>query len=181
MKLQKTLALMTLLFSLVFSQTALADLELNDLGFKQEELKLDPEIVKVQAEREHKLKLHQGLGLATMAAMTTTMLLGGSAKSNDLHKYAGIATGLLYWTTAYFTWSAPRPDSIKDSGSTKIHRALSFIHVPLMAVVPVLGLIHKNNDNKGRESTGLVKQHAGLAGAAYASFMAAGLVMYFDF
>jgi len=169
------------LCSLIFSTSAYADLQLNDLGFKQEELKIDPEIVKVQQERETKLKLHQKFGLATAAAMTTTMLLGGSAKSNDAHKYAGIATGLLYWTTAYFTWTAPRPDTVKDSGSTKIHRALSFIHVPLMAVVPVLGLIHKNNDNKGRPSSGLVKQHAGLAGAAYASFMAAGLVMYFDF
>lgn len=170
-----------ILVSFFIAQASFADLQLNDLGFKQDELKLDPEIVKVQAEREHKLKLHQGFGLATMAAMTTTLLLGGSAKDNDLHKYAGITTGLLYWTTAYFTWTAPRPDSIKDTGSTKIHRALSFIHVPLMAVVPVLGLIHKNNDNKGRESTGLVKNHAGLATAAYASFMAAGLVMYFDF
>lgn len=170
--------LITLCF---FSQAAMADLQLNDLGFKQEELKLDPEFTKIQQEREHKLKLHQGFGLATMAAMTATMILGESAKDNDAHKIAGITTGLLYWTTAYFTWSAPRPESIKDSGSTRIHRALSFVHVPLMAVVPVLGLIHKNNDNKGRESKGIVKAHGGLATAAYISFMAAGLTMYFDF
>lgn len=165
----------------LFSQAAFADLQLNDLGFKQEELKLDPEYSKIQQEREHKLKLHQGFGLATMAAMTTTMILGGSAKDNNAHKYAGIATGLLYWTTAYFTWTAPKPESIQDSGSTKIHKTLAYIHVPLMAIVPVLGLIHKNNDDKHRESTGIVKAHPALATAAYISFMAAGLTMYFDF
>jgi hypothetical protein len=167
--------------SLFFSQTAFADLQLNDLGFNQEELKIDPAITKIQAEREHKLKLHQGFGLATMAAMTATMILGGSALSSDAHKYAGITTGLLYWTTAYFTWTAPKPETIQDSGSTKIHRALAFVHVPLMAVVPVLGLIHKNDANHGRESKGIVKAHGGLATAAYISFMAAGLTMYFDF
>lgn len=170
------------LFSLLISfSPAQAALELNDLGFKQEDLKLDPEMVKVQQERESKLKLHQGFGIATAAAMSATMILGESAKKNDAHKYAGIATGLLYWTTAYFTWTAPRPDSIKDSGSTKIHRALSFVHVPLMAVVPVLGLIAKNNEDKGRASSGLVKNHGGLGKAAFFSFMAAGLTMYFDF
>ena len=177
---QKRLIALVLL-SCFISYAAHADLQLNDLGFKQEELKLDPEITKVQEEREHKLKLHQGFGLATIAAMTTTVLLGGSAKSNNAHKYAGIATGLLYWTTAYFTWTAPKPDTIKDSGSTKIHRALAFVHVPLMAIVPVIGLIHKNNDDKGRPSSGIVKAHGGLATAAYISFMAAGLTMYFDF
>ncbi|MGZ3788783.1 MAG: hypothetical protein ACXVLQ_09685 [Bacteriovorax sp.] len=174
--------ILTLVLSfLTLSQSAFADITLNDLGFKQEELKLDPQIAKVQEEREHKLQLHQKFGLATMAAMTTTVILSGTAKDNNAHKYAGIATGLLYWTTAYFTWSAPRPDYIKDTGSTRIHRALAWVHVPLMALTPVLGYIHKENDNKGKASSGLVNAHGGIATAAYISFMAAGLTMYFDF
>ncbi len=114
-------------------------------------------------------------------SITTTVILSGAAKENDGHKYAGIATGLLYWTTAYLTWSAPKPEGIKDTGSTQIHRTLAWVHVPLMAVVPVLGYLHKKNDDKGKESSGLVKAHGGLATAAYIAFMSAGLTMYFDF
>ena len=50
-----------------------------------------------------------------------------------------------------------------------------------MAIVPVLGYLHKENDRKGKESTGIVKAHGALASAAYIAFMSAGLVMYFDF
>lgn len=162
-------------------QSAFADLTLNDLSFKQEELKVDPKLTEMMEVRHSKLQTHQKLGLVTMAAMTATVLLAENASSNDVHKIAGVTTGLLYWTTAYFSLSAPKPPGIKESGSTKIHEALAWIHAPLMAIVPVLGWIHKDNDRKGKESTGIVKAHAPLAAVAYGSFMAAGLVMYFDF
>jgi cytochrome b561 len=167
--------------TLFYSQISYAELSLNDLTFKQEELKVDPQILKVMEERHSKLQLHQKLGLATMAAMTATVILGGSAKDNNVHKYAGITTGLLYWTTAYFAWTAPKPEGIKDTGSTEIHRALAWIHVPLMTITPILGYLAKEDANKGKESTGIVKAHGGIATAAYLSFMAAGLTMYFDF
>ncbi|MDD4974963.1 MAG: hypothetical protein PHY93_11465 [Bacteriovorax sp.] len=167
--------------TLLYSQISYADLSLNDLTFKQEELKVDPQILKVMEERHSKLQLHQKLGLATMAAMTATVILGESAKDNNVHKYAGITTGLLYWTTAYFAWTAPKPEGIKDTGSTEIHRALAWLHVPLMTITPILGYLAKEDANKGKESTGLVKAHGGIATAAYLSFMAAGLTMYFDF
>ncbi len=167
----------------IISAPVRAELNLSDLGFKNEDVKIDPETAKVMEERHNKLQLHQKFGLATAAAMTATVLLADGAGHGDakVHKIAGITTGLLYWTTAYFTWTAPRPDTIKDNGSTKIHRALSFIHVPLMAMAPVLGYLNDKNRRQGKESTGLVKAHGGIASAAYISFMAAGLTMYFDF
>jgi hypothetical protein len=174
----------TLFMALVFmSSSAFAELSLSDLGFKKEDVKMDPETAKVMEIRHEKLQLHQKFGLATAAAMTATVLLADGVEHGDakVHKIAGITTGLLYWTTAYFTWTAPRPDTIKDTGSTKIHRALSFIHVPLMAMAPVLGYLNDKNRRQGKESTGLVKAHGGIASAAYISFMAAGLTMYFDF
>ena len=147
--------------------------------------------------REEKLQIHQKLGLATMVAMTATIILSDMAsknepkkgspftannvKRNDAHQIAGMATGLLYWTTAYFSLSAPMPIVRIDSGSSEIHRSLAWVHAPLMAIVPVLGYIHNQNDRKGIRSTGIVKAHDTLAKIAYISFMSAGLTMVFDF
>lgn len=163
------------------SQCAFAELTLSDLNFNKEQIKVDPEFTKIAVERQRKLQIHQKLGLATMAAMTATVILADKAKKNDVHEIAGITTGLLYWTTAYYSLSAPEVEGVKDTGSTKIHKTLAWIHAPLMAIVPVLGYLNKENDRKGKKSTGLVAAHGGLATAAYISFMAAGLTMYFDF
>jgi cytochrome b561 len=175
----------------IITNTAFAELTLNELGFKKENIKVDSKTVKMMDARNKKLQFHQKMGLATMAAMTATLLLAGEAEneggtaqsynSNNAHKYAGIATGLMYWTTAYYSLSAPKPDDMKDTGSTKIHKTLAWVHAPLMALVPVLGYLHDQDNKKGKASTGLVAAHGGLATIAYAAFMAAGLTMYFDF
>jgi len=177
----RKISLVVLLFSSILIQSAKAELSLNDLGFDKDQIKVDSQFTKVIEERQRKLQIHQKLGLATMAAMTTTLLLADKAKENDMHKIAGITSGLLYWTTAYYSLSAPEVEGGKESGSSQIHRSLAWIHAPLMAVVPILGYLHKENDRKGKESKGIVSAHGGLATAAYISFMAAGLTMYFDF
>lgn len=165
----------------ILTQKAFAEISLNDLSFNPDQLKIDPQITQMMEVRQTKLQIHQKLGLITMASMTATILLADKAKENDAHKFAGIASGLLYWTTAYFSLSAPKPDNIKVSGSSQIHRALAWVHAPLMAIVPVLGYLHKENDRKNKSSNGIVNAHGSLATAAYISFMSAGLVMYFDF
>ena len=170
-----------LLFALLISQSAMAELTLDDLSFNSDQIKVDPQFSKVIKERQRKLQIHQKLGLATMAAMTTTVLLSGDAKRNDAHKIAGITSGLLYWTTAYYSLSAPEVEGAKETGSSKIHKTLAWVHAPLMAIVPVLGYINKDNDSKGKRSHGLVAAHGSLASVAYISFMAAGLTMFFDF
>ena len=180
--------LISLSLLVIFSHSAFAELSLNDLGFNKEDIKVDSQTVKIMEERQRKLQIHQKLGLVTMAAMTTTLLLADEAhgegkkyNTNNLHKYAGISTGLLYWTTAYFSLSAPKPADIKDTGSTKIHESLAWVHAPLMAVVPVLGYLCDQAKKKGNEPKGILKAHGGLATIAYLSFMAAGATMYFDF
>jgi hypothetical protein len=169
------------ILTLTLSSTAFAELSLNDLSFKQDDLKVDQAMTHTLEIRQSKLQTHQKLGLATMGMMTATLLSAEGAKKNDLHKFLGIGTGLMYWTTAYFSLSAPEVQGAKENGSTNIHRTLAWIHAPLMAIVPVLGLIHKNNDNHHRESKGIVEAHGALATIAYAAFMSAGAVMYFDF
>lgn len=181
MKMTKKFLVSIFILTTFFTQSAFAELSLSDLNFNKDQIKVDPEFTKISQERHRKLQIHQKLGLATMAAMTATILVADNAKSDDVHKIAGITTGLLYWTTAYYSLSAPEVEGTKDTGSSKIHKALAWIHAPLMAIVPVLGYMNKENARKGKESTGLVAAHGGLASAAYISFMAAGLTMYFDF
>lgn len=164
-----------------FWQAAHADLALNDLKLKNEEVKVESPETRVMEVRYSKLLTHQHLGLATMVAMTATSFTGGGAKSSNTHKYLGLASGLLYWTTGYMAWSAPRPEDIKDSKSTQIHRKLAWVHVPLMTLAPVLGYLAKEDADKGKKSTGIVKAHGGISKAAFAAFMAAGLTMYIDF
>lgn len=163
-----------------FFNTAFAEMNLNDLGFKQEDLKIDSKLSQTLEIRHQKLQTHQKLGMVTMGLMTATLLASDEAKKNNLHKYLGITTGLLYWTTAYYSLSAPEIDGQKESGSSKIHQTLAFIHAPLMAIVPVLGYLAKEDANKHKKSTGLVEKHGDLATVAYASFMAAGLTMLLD-
>jgi hypothetical protein len=172
--------LITILMLLCFSTTSFAQLNLGDLGFKTEDLKVDPEVTKTIEIRRDKLATHQKLGLATMGVMTATMIMAESAKDNDVHKYLGIASGLMYWTTAYFSLSAPEVQGAKDSGSSKIHKTLSWIHMPLMVAAPILGYLHKKNLDDHKTSSGLVKNHGGVGSAAYMTFMLSGLVMYFD-
>lgn len=177
----KKLSLLFLCTTIFYSQLSFADLSLDDLSFKPQEIKVDSQTMQVMEERHNKLQLHQKWGLATMGAMTATVLLAGSAKENNAHMYAGITTAAMYWTTAYFAWTAPKPEGIKNSGSTELHRDLAYVHAPLMAIVPVLGYLAKRDSNKGRESKGIVKAHGGIATIAYLTFMASGLTMYFDF
>ena len=185
------------LFFHLGGQSAYAKLTINDLGINQEEIKVDPLTIHAMEVREEKLQIHQKLGLATMVAMTTTIILSDLAsknepkkdtpftannvKRNDAHQIAGMATGLLYWTTAYFLLSAPKPIVTIDSGASQLHRSLAWVHAPLMAIVPVLGYIHNQNDRKGIRSTGIVNAHDTLAKIAYISLMSAGLTMVFDF
>jgi hypothetical protein len=170
------------------SQSILAaDLSLSDLGFKQEDLKVDPAMTKTLEIRQTKLQIHQKLGLATALMMTGTLLVaeknghGEDAPIKDIHKYMGIATGLMYWTTAYFSLSAPEVEGQKESGSSKLHQSLAWIHAPLMAIVPVLGYLNNKDRENGKSPSGIKKLHGGLASVAYATFIAAGAVMYFDF
>ena len=178
---KKTFLLSVICLTVLYSQVSFADLNLDDLSFKPQDIKVDTQTMQVMEERHNKLQLHQKWGLATMGAMTATVLLAGSAKDNNAHMYAGITTAAMYWTTAYFAWTAPKPEGIKDSGSTELHRNLAYLHAPLMAIVPVLGYLAKQDSNKGRESKGIVKAHGGIATVAYLAFMASGLTMYFDF
>lgn len=122
-------------------------LSLDDLGFSKEDTQSDPELQKELETRSDMLRIHQTLGLITAIPMTTEFVLGiitagNVSKGNtdtSLHTTLGLATVALYGTAALFEILAPKPKGLKHSGNTEVHEALSWIHLPLMIVVPLMG------------------------------------------
>lgn len=160
------------------------ELELKDLGFQESEVKLNPEQVKLQKTLETRhsmLKTHEVLGLTTLGVMTATMLTGGSAVGSDIHMYLGMTSGLLYYTTAYYSLTAPKPSSIKDRGAIVWHKRLAWIHFPAMVLAPILGYIYKKNEENDKKSSSLVKQHSAVAGVGYGAFALSAALMTIEF
>jgi hypothetical protein len=123
-----------------------ANLSVNDLGFAQTDMQSDLSQKDLDT-REDMLKIHQILGVITEVPLLTEFILGlttagnVSAGSTDttLHTTLGFGTVALYLTAASFEVFAPKPKNKKRTGNTGIHEALSWIHLPLMIVVPLLG------------------------------------------
>lgn len=160
------------------------ELELKDLGFQESEVKLTPqqkELQKTLETRHSMLKTHEVLGLTTLGVMTATMLTGGSAIGSDVHMYLGMTSGLLYYTTAYFSFTAPKPSYIKDRGAIVWHKRLAWIHFPAMVLAPILGYMYKKNEENDKKSSSLVKQHSAIAGVGYGAFALSAALMTIEF
>lgn len=176
----KKLYFFLLLFSIsnVYAEISLSDLGVNNTpDLTPTDLKLE----KTMKERTSRLKTHEMLGLATWGLMTATMFTGGSALDNNLHMYLGMATGALYFTTAYFSFSTPKPDNIQDKTRMKWHKRLAWIHLPLMILVPYMGYVYKKNEEENRKHSSLIKQHSAFAGALYGSFTLSTALMVIEF
>ncbi len=168
----------------LFSHSALAEVSLKDLGLSEAEISLTPQQIEEQKTlevRHSKLKTHETLGLVTLGLMTATMLTGNSALSSDTHMYLGMASGLMYYTTAYYSLTAPKPAGIVDRGAIKWHKALAWIHVPAMILAPILGYMYKKNEDAGKKSSSLVKQHSAVAGVGYGAFALSAALMTIEF
>jgi len=175
--------LVSLLLSFSFALTA-AELDLKDLGLDSASVELSPEMKAQQKElneRHHKLKTHEILGLTTLGVMSATMLTGGSAVGSNVHMYLGMTSGLLYFTTAYFSFTAPKPAGIVDRGNIVWHKRLAWIHFPAMVLAPILGYIYKKNEENNRSSNRLVKQHSAIAGAGFGAFALSAALMTIEF
>jgi hypothetical protein len=161
-----------------------AEIELKDLGLNTSEVALTPEQIKDQKTletRHSKLKTHEVLGLTTLGFMTATLLTGGSALDSNMHMYLGMATGALYYATAYYSLTAPKPANIKDRGNIVWHKRLAWIHFPAMVLAPILGYMYKKNEDDGKKSSSLVKQHSAVAGVGFGAFAISAALMTIEF
>jgi hypothetical protein len=166
-----------------FISSAHAQLSLKDLGMSDTVAveKQDPKLQFEMKERKSKLKTHEVLGLTTLGAMTATMLTGNTAMDSNVHMYLGITTAALYFTTAYYSLTAPKPSGVIDRGRIKWHKALAWVHLPAMIITPILGYMYKKHEDEGKKHSSLEKQHKTFAGILYGSFVLSASLMVIEF
>jgi hypothetical protein len=121
-------------------------LNVNDLGFTQADLQSDLSQKDLDT-REDMLKIHQILGVITAVPLLSEFVVGIATANNvangstdtSLVSTLGWTTLVFYSATASFEIFAPKPKNKKKTGNTGIHEALSWIHLPLMILVPLTG------------------------------------------
>jgi hypothetical protein len=164
-----------------------SDLSVDDLGFSQAETQADPQFQKDLETRSDMLRIHQTLGLITAIPMTAQMILGVTTASDvskgstdtTLHTTLGLATVALYGTTALFEILAPKPKGLKPTGNTEVHEALSWIHLPLMILVPLVGDMLNDRIANHQPIGNLGEVHGIMATTLWASYMTSLTVMTF--
>jgi hypothetical protein len=121
-------------------------LNVNDLGFTQADLQSDLSQKDLDT-RSDMLHIHQILGLTTEVSLLAEFVVGITTSNNvakgstdtSLVTDLGYTTLALYAATASFEMFAPKPKNKKKTGNTGTHEALSWIHIPLMILVPLTG------------------------------------------
>lgn len=174
-----------LLLSTLSLGAAEKPLSLDDLGMPGDEAKANTQLQQDLNKRSSMLQWHQWLGLAAAVPMWADYLIGDDVKHNSTtrswHIGLGISTAALYMAAASFAIFAPKPDGIKDTGSTKFHRWLSYLHFPLMIAVPILGNLARMQIEDGQRVTGAGSLHGAAATTLVATYTLAITIMVFNF
>lgn len=154
---------------------------LGDLGFTPQQTQANAQLQKRLNERTHDLKVHQTLGLITLAPMAAAVLTSGGAKEKrnrsnpggprtgpsnsgiDVHVALGSATVVMYAATAYYAIHAPKIAGVKPRGAIRMHRDLVWIHAPGMVLTPIFGAMALNQENQGQKVHGIASAHAAVA------------------
>ena len=176
--------LMFTLLPLLSAQAEEKQLELKDLGFATDTIKPDADRQNLLEERTHKLKIHEVMGPITWVLMTATVLTAKEHTLPPVHKTLGLITAASYFSTAYLSLSAPKdPEAAegKEKTNLKIHKALAWVHFPLMVITPVVGMIAADQLHNGGHIHGIARQKGMLGSLTYLTFSAAFATMIFDF
>jgi len=131
------------------------------------------------------LKIHQRLGLITLAPMAAALITGPMAKAKgrngqtiteptnanlDFHAALGGATTAMYFTTAYFAIRAPKLPNTPKHGAIRLHAALAFVHGPGMILTPILGAMAFNQEQNGEKVHGIASAHGAVAVATVCAY-----------
>lgn len=157
-----------------YGQVKLSDLSLTNPYVDENNFSLE-----IAENRVHKLKMHQHLGyltltLATASAATAIMAKkdidakrsdrGGKKEASDanqfdLHLALGAATLVSYYTTAYYSLSAPKIKNTSDDKKRKIHKHLAYVHGSAMVLAPILGMMAHKDYKNSADPSGVAKLH----------------------
>lgn len=176
---------------------------LGDLGFTPQQTLANADLQRKLNQRTHDLKVHQTLGLVTVAPLCATVIVSSGAKAKrnradpagpliepsseavDLHAALGASTAALYGFTAYYAIAAPRIPGVKPKGAIRLHRDLVWIHAPGMVLTPILGGMALSQENNGEKVHGIASAHSYVAwttvGAYGASIIAVSWPLHLKF
>ncbi|MGA2206431.1 MAG: hypothetical protein ABSG10_06840 [Terracidiphilus sp.] len=158
---------------------------LSDLGFTPQQAQGDPKLQAELNKRTEMLKIHQRLGLITLAPMAATLITGPMAKAKgkngqtiteptnanlDFHAALGGATTVLYFSTAYFAAFAPKIPGTPKHGAIRFHEALAFVHGPGMILTPILGAMAYSQEQNGEKVHGIASAHGPVAIATVCAY-----------
>jgi hypothetical protein len=154
---------------------------LEDLGMSA---KGDPEMQHRLDERTHDLKVHQRLGLFTLAPLAAACISSaaappdpkngsGNTVGRDIHVSLGSLSVSMYALTAYYAIRAPRVGPEPAKGGIKWHKYLIYIHAPGMVLTPILGALAFQQAADGQKVHGIASAHAAVAWTTVASYGAA--------
>lgn len=150
---------------------------LEDLGFSPAQTQGNAQDQARLDKRTHMLKIHQRLGLITLAPLVATFITsanaGGKNTSNTdrtVHMVLGAVSGDLYFMTAYYAIRAPRIPGTETRGPIRLHKALAWIHGPGMILTPILGALAYNQKNNGEKVHGIAQAHGPVAIVTGAAF-----------
>ena len=161
---------------------------LQDLGFSPQQMQANPRLQARLDRRTEMLKIHQRLGLITLAPMVADLITGPMAKAKgkngqiireptsaniDMHAALGSATAALYFTTASFAIFAPRIPGTKKRGAIRVHEALAWIHGPGMILTPILGAMAFKQEQNGEKVHGIASAHGAVAATTAIAYGAA--------
>lgn len=151
---------------------------LDDLGLSA---KGDPEMQRRLDERTHDLKVHQRLGLITLAPLAAACISSaaappdpkngsGNTVGRDIHVSLGALSVSMYAVTAYYAIRAPRVGHEPARGGIKVHKYLIAIHAPGMILTPILGAMAFNQAASGEKVHGIASAHGALAWTTVAAY-----------
>jgi hypothetical protein len=151
---------------------------LSDLGFTPQQTQANPKLQADLEKHTEMLKIHQRLGLITLAPMAAALITGpmASAKGRngqtiteptnaniDVHAALGSATAALYFTTASFAIFAPKIPGAQKHGAIRVHEALAFVHGPGMILTPIFGAMAFSQEQNGEKVHGIASAHGAVA------------------
>lgn len=158
---------------------------LQDLGLSPAQTKTDPDLQARLDRRTHDLKVHQKLGLITLAPLAAACISSaaappdprngqGNTVGRDIHVSLGSLSVAMYGATAYYAIKAPRiPGEGPSKGGIKLHKYLIYIHAPGMILTPILGAMAFNQAADGERVHGIASAHAAVAWTTVAAYSAA--------
>jgi hypothetical protein len=157
------------------------------------------------AERQRLAPIHRWLGVATWAAMTTTVVLGYVQYHDEYglfadeldtpcargtaivpsacdgtpwpHAVAALSTAALYGATATLSLLLPRPPAGAEHPNLALHKALRWIHLGGIVMLPLVGAIVSNVVGDFGVRQGLATWHLFGGTATWVTLTWAGLLM----